>query len=98
MKSIFVLRNDILRFPGKKSADVFDGDFQQAKARSAGGPGQMRSNNTIFRLQQRMVGRGWFDRKDIQARARQSAGVQRLSQRLLVDQLPSAGVEQQGAR
>src|SRR5204863_10195234 len=36
--------------------------------------------------------------KDIQARTCQLAGVERVSQRRLVDQLPSAGVEQQGAR
>ena len=42
-------------------------------------------STTLSRREQRIVGRNRFDGEDVQARGGQSAGAQRVDQRVLVD-------------
>src|SRR5579885_1530323 len=62
---------DILGLTSKKRFQVVDGGAHQAGASFTRGPGQMRRNNAVFSVEQRVV-RGWrFAREHIKSRARQ---------------------------
>ena len=48
------LGDDVLRFAVKKGSDVSDGDFEEAFASGAGGPGEVRCDDAVLGFEQRI--------------------------------------------
>ena len=76
----FLSIDRIPRSAGLEGADVFDYFVEQPDAGGLGGPGDVRSNVTILRLQKRMIRRRRLDGEHVQTGAGNAAGVQSFGQ------------------
>ena len=59
-------------------------------------PGKVRRDETVARAGERIVRQGWLLGKDVKAGPCDPSGVQRIGKRLLVDELTSAGIDEEG--
>ena len=86
----------ILRFTGEEGADVVDADVHQTGARGAGGPGEVRGDDTIFRGEEGMIWSRRFDGEDVQTGTGDAIAVEGMGEGGFVYEAAAAGVEEEG--